>query len=138
MRSKPYHILLIEDHFDTAAVVKKLLERFGHRVQHAGTCGEARQLFAAHSFELLLIDIGLPDCDGCDFFQELQAIRKVPGIAITAHGMARDVQRSRQAGFIAHITKPNVFDELMKLTNTLDLSTSNVSWPADGAAHNGK
>ena len=76
---------------------------FGHasRRSHRG------QATASHHTSVAQTVI---DCDGRDLFQDLQQIRTVPGIAVTACGMTREVQRSHDVGFVAHITKPHVFE----------------------------
>jgi CheY-like chemotaxis protein len=128
MLSKPHDILLVEDHADSASVLARLLNSFGHFVQIARSCAEARRLFDADpDIDVMLIDLGLPDGDGCDLLRELAAKRSFPAIAVTGHGMAADVQRSRAAGFIAHITKPLLMPELKEV-----LATIRIESPAGG------
>jgi CheY-like chemotaxis protein len=122
MLSKSHDILLIEDHADSAVAMAKLLRSFGHRVQTAESCAVARRLFQTNrDVDVLLVDLGLPDGDGCDLLRELLAIKKVPAIAITGFGMAEDVERSRSAGFIAHITKPFDMPGLHEMLTNLKL-----------------
>jgi CheY-like chemotaxis protein len=124
MLSKSHDILLVEDHADSAVALAMLLRSFGHRVQTADCCATARQLFQANvGIDVLLVDLGLPDGDGCDLMRELTAIKRVPAIAVTGYGMAEDMQRSKAAGFIAHITKPLVLPELKQMLSSLELDT---------------
>src|SRR5262245_27085875 len=99
MFSRPRDILLVEDHADSAAALAKLLRSLGHQVQTAPSCADARRLFELNAgIDVLLLDVGLPDGDGCDLLRELTAIRPVPAIAITGFGMNEDVARSMAAG----------------------------------------
>jgi len=99
-------VLLVEDHRPTSLAMKSLLGRRGHTVTVAGNLAEARTAIAAHDFELLICDIGLPDGDGCELMGELRDRRGMVGLALTGYGMEQDVNRSRDAGFVAHLTKP--------------------------------
>ena len=122
MLSKSHDILLVEDHTDSAVALAMLLRSFGHRVQTADCCATARQVFQANlGIDVLLVDLGLPDGDGCDLMRELTAIKRVPAIAVTGYGMAEDVERSKAAGFIAHVTKPLVLPELKDMLANLKL-----------------
>ncbi|MFP5284955.1 MAG: response regulator, partial [Thermoanaerobaculia bacterium] len=51
-------------------------------------------------------DLGLPDGSGLDLMRELGARHGLRGIALSGYGMEEDVQRSREAGFETHLTKP--------------------------------
>jgi CheY-like chemotaxis protein len=124
MRSKQHDILLVEDHADTAFVLAKLLRSFGHRVQTAESCQTARRLFQTNpDVDVLLLDLGLPDGDGCDLLRELHQIRKIPAIAVTGYANKDDIERSQAAGFVAHITKPFALDQLTATLTNLKLQT---------------
>jgi CheY-like chemotaxis protein len=57
-------------------------------------------------FDLLLSDLGLPDGSGIDLMQHLKARAALRGIALSGFGTEADIQRSREAGFEEHLTKP--------------------------------
>ncbi len=109
---KPLHILLIEDHADTAEAMAELLRDFGHRVTVAGSVAEG--LAAAGppeereriGIDLVLSDLGLPDGSGLDLMRELKARHGLRGIALSGYGMEEDVRQSHEAGFARHMTKP--------------------------------
>ncbi len=105
---KRLRVLLVEDHDDTAKVVARVLIQDGFDVMTAATRGEALQLAAEHEFDLIVSDIGLPDGSGLNLMQELSTRpnRPLKGIALSGFGMERDLQRSLEAGFIEHLTKP--------------------------------
>jgi signal transduction histidine kinase len=105
-------ILLVEDHVDTANAMKRLLSRRGYSVQAATSVAEALSTASKSSFDVLISDIGLPDGTGLQLIRELSARGPVKGIALTGFGMEEDVERSRAAGFIEHLTKPINVDQL--------------------------
>jgi two-component system, chemotaxis family, CheB/CheR fusion protein len=108
--TRPLHILLVEDHADTAEAVADLLRLSGHQVDIAATVAEA--LAAAESagngtaFDLVVSDLGLPDGSGQDLMRELARRHGLKGIALSGYGMEEDVRRSHEAGFVHHLTKP--------------------------------
>ncbi|HKV11932.1 MAG TPA: ATP-binding protein [Thermoanaerobaculia bacterium] len=106
---RPLHLLLVEDHADTAEAMADLLRLLGHRVDVAGTIAAAlatAERSAADPFDLLVSDLGLPDGHGTDLMRELARRYGVPGIALSGYGMEEDVRNSLEAGFSRHLTKP--------------------------------
>jgi CheY-like chemotaxis protein len=108
----PCSILLVEDHQDTAAVLSRALRRKGFRVRTVNTVADAIQMFEAERFDLLISDIGLPDGNGIELLIRLNALRRIPAIALSGYGMERDLEKSRAAGFIEHLIKPVNLDAL--------------------------
>lgn len=101
------HILIVEDHCDSAAALALLLERQGYVVSRAHSLAEANFLCRRQLFSLLLCDIALPDGDGWQFLCDLRgACLDVPAIAISAFSTPEDRRRSLEAGFAAHVSKP--------------------------------
>jgi len=112
--SQSLDILIVEDHRDTARALMMLLNRRGHRVIVAHGA-EAALALANHSrFDLLLCDIQLPDGDGWSLLSEIRKLYPITAIACTAKAMESDIERSMQAGFAAHITKPVALDDLLR------------------------
>ncbi len=100
-------ILLVEDHADTARIMRILLQSQGHVVETADTVAAALRLADEQAFDLLLSDLGLPDGTGLDLMRALRARSStLPGIALSGYGQEKDVQQARDAGFTAHLTKP--------------------------------
>ncbi len=67
----------------------------------------------ANEFDLVISDIGLPDGSGLELMRRVKESRgPIPAIALTGYGMEEDIQRSRAAGFTAHMTKPIDFMKL--------------------------
>jgi signal transduction histidine kinase len=105
-------ILVVEDHQDTAAVLSRALKRKGFDVSTAHTVAAATELFSSQHFDLVISDIGLPDGNGIDLLNTLNPIRRVPAIALSGYGMDHDLEKTRDAGFIEHLTKPVNWDSL--------------------------
>ncbi len=104
---RPLRILLVEDHSDTARIMRRLLQSWGNHVEHATDVATALQLAAAQPFDLLLSDLGLPDGSGLDLMRMLRAQGLArPGIALSGYGQEADIQASRAAGFALHLVKP--------------------------------
>jgi two-component system, sensor histidine kinase len=102
-------ILLIEDNDDARESLRMLLEALGHRVISAGDGPEGLALAQKHSPDVALIDLGLPGLDGYEVARALRAStggKLMTLIAVTGYGQADDRQRSKDAGFDAHLVKP--------------------------------
>jgi signal transduction histidine kinase/ActR/RegA family two-component response regulator len=121
-------ILLVEDHEATRRVLTHLLTSRAHRVHSAGSLAEARALGAAHDFDVLVTDIGLPDGTGYDLMEELRNAKGVRGVALTGFGMEDDFERSQRAGFDAHLIKPV---QVSTLESTLERLRALVAEGAD-------
>ena len=110
----PMRILVVDDHADTARVLNLLLSRMGHHVTTAGSVSAATAAMSAGRFDLLISDIGLPDGSGLDVMREAKQRGLAYGIALSGYGMEQDIQRSREAGFINHLTKPIDLSDLRR------------------------
>ncbi len=109
----PCRLLVVEDEQATRRLMGRLLERLGHNVTLADSLEAAMNEVNATEFDLVISDIGLPDGSGLELMQRVKESRgSVPAIALTGYGMEEDIQRSRDAGFTAHMTKPIDFMKL--------------------------
>ena len=108
----PLRILLVEDHEPTRTSLTQLLLRRNYKVTSAASLAEARSLAQTEKFDLLVSDIGLPDGNGFDLMKEFHAHHGLRGVALTGYGMEEDVQRSYDAGFVTHLTKPVKMESL--------------------------
>jgi CheY-like chemotaxis protein len=111
--SRPLVILLVEDDVRSLEALARLL---GHQysVKTAETVAQARHLAQEGRIDLLICDIGLPDGSGFELMTEMRDIYGMCGIALTGYGMDQDIERSRSAGFIAHLVKPVPVERLKK------------------------
>jgi PAS domain S-box-containing protein len=99
-------LLIVEDHADTALLLKRLLEGSGFAVETAGSVAEALEAADNAHFDVLVSDLGLPDGTGCELMRQICQRHPLKGIAISGYGMEEDVRRSREAGFSEHLVKP--------------------------------
>lgn len=106
------HVLLVEDHVDSARVLVRLLRRFGYKVTHAKDMAAALRIARRGRFDLLISDLGLPDGSGHDLMRQLAADAPIKGIALSGYGMEADIACSREAGFLEHLTKPVTIEQL--------------------------
>jgi len=113
-------ILLVEDHEDTARVLRRILDSAGHRVTVAGSVETAKAVAASNTFDLVISDLGLPDGSGLDLMRHLREHHTLPGIALSGYGMEEDIGLSKDAGFSEHLTKPVDWD---RLREAIDLAS---------------
>lgn len=111
-------LLVVDDHQDTCAGLKMILERRGYDVVVAYTAEQAAEQARKQSFDLIISDIGLPDRSGYELMQELRA-QGLLGIALSGFGMEKDITRARAAGFAEHLTKPINFERLQEVIQRL-------------------
>jgi PAS domain S-box-containing protein len=129
----PLHILLAEDDEFSARFMEQLLARAGHRVRLTTNGREALSLAEEGAFDLLLLDIHMPELDG---FEVVGAIRErerptgghLPVIALTARSRKEDRERCLAAGMDDFLTKPVTTAALLAGIDRL-VSTRGVSRP---------
>lgn len=113
MTDKTPRIIIVEDHADTAEGLRRFLAHIGYKVYIAPDVASARALAKAVEFDVLLSDIRLPDGTGWDLMRELSTEHPgVRGIAISAYNSDDEIARSKRVGFLDHIAKPLVAEEL--------------------------
>jgi CheY-like chemotaxis protein len=111
------HLLLVEDHPDTAQVLARMLRRAGYHVTVATSVAQALAATEAafisieetgrkRPVQLVISDLGLPDGSGNDLMRQLRERHQLRGLALSGFGMEDDVRRSAAAGFARHLTKP--------------------------------
>ena len=109
-------ILVVDDNADAADMLAMLLVTAGHQVVVEHASASALESARAASFDLCLLDIGLPEIDGYALARRLQAmphLAHVPLIAITGYGQPQDRARAASAGFRHHFSKPVDSAELL-------------------------
>ncbi|MDD8025929.1 MAG: two-component regulator propeller domain-containing protein [Acidobacteriota bacterium] len=106
-----YSILLAEDNIINQKLAVRILENRGHKVTVAGNGREALEVLEKGSFDVVLMDVQMPEMDG---FQATAAIRAkekdgkghLPIVAMTAHAMAGDREKCLMAGMDDYVAKP--------------------------------
>jgi signal transduction histidine kinase/ActR/RegA family two-component response regulator len=125
--SNGIRILLAEDNAVNQKVLSRMLEREGHNVLVVSDGRQALQAFERSSFDLILMDVQMPEMDGLEAAremrkQELSRQTRTPILAITAHAMKEDRERCLEAGMDEYISKPiksqELFAVLERLTGT--------------------
>ncbi|SMY08949.1 response regulator transcription factor [Flavimaricola marinus] len=104
--------LLVEDNIELSDAVIKRLALDGHAVDHAMTLAEAEDCLAAANYDLILLDVMLPDGDGRDFLARSRAHLQTPVIVLTARAQVSDRVGALDQGADDYITKPFDFSEL--------------------------
>jgi two-component system, sensor histidine kinase and response regulator len=102
-------LLVVDDDAMNRDVLSRRLERQGHRVRTASSGREALQLMQEHAFEVVLLDIMMPDMDGYEVLGHLKAderLRHVPVIMISAIDEVQSVVRCIEAGAEDYLAKP--------------------------------
>lgn len=114
------HVLLVEDDPVNQIVIKGLLNLIGCEVSLAGCGKEALGLLTAPNatFDVVLMDIGLPDLNGMEVTRQLRksgaALNHIPVIALTGHVSTQDQQACLDSGMNRFISKPTTKDVLHK------------------------
>jgi two-component system sensor histidine kinase/response regulator len=104
-------ILLVEDNLINQKLAARLLEKAGHVVTIAANGKDAVDQVAARPFDLVLMDVQMPEMDGYEATQAIRlreqgARRHLPIVALTAHAMVGDREKCLQAGMDGYVTKP--------------------------------
>jgi signal transduction histidine kinase/DNA-binding response OmpR family regulator/ligand-binding sensor domain-containing protein len=115
---RPLRILLAEDNIVNQKLASRLLEKHGHNVVIAANGRQALQRLENEEFDLVLMDVQMPEMDG---FETTAMIRKMeeatgahlPIVAMTAHAMQGDKERCLAAGMDGYLSKPLNVNELL-------------------------
>lgn len=104
--------LLVEDNAELAEAVVQRLAMDGHAVDHAADLARAADCLAAAEYDLILLDVMLPDGDGRDFLARSRDRITTPVIMLTARSQVSDRVGALDQGADDYITKPFDFAEL--------------------------
>ncbi|MCG9600248.1 TMAO reductase system sensor histidine kinase/response regulator TorS [Vibrio sp. Isolate31] len=127
-------VLLIEDNPVNCIVAEGFLNNLGHEVVIATTGQEALKIYSEQFFDIALVDINLPDCDGVDIIQQLKEIEvqasaldclpeskaqyAPPMVAVSAHVFNEEVESYLASGFDGFLPKPLEKESLARLIVT--------------------
>jgi PAS domain S-box-containing protein len=135
--SASLRVLLVEDNRVNQRLATRLLEKRGHSVSLAADGREALVVLEKESFDLILMDLQMPEMDG---FEATTAIRKnekksgthLPIVALTAHAMKGDREKCLSAGMDGYLTKPIRAHELDELLHTYVVRKTAASKAMEG------
>jgi PAS domain S-box-containing protein len=121
-------ILLAEDNPINAKVATALLNKKGHQVTPAVTGKEVLDLMRRQSFDLILMDVQMPEMDGYETTKRIRETesntgRRTPILAMTAHALAGDREKCLASGMDGYVSKPMKPDDLYRAIS--DLFTEN-------------
>jgi CheY-like chemotaxis protein/HPt (histidine-containing phosphotransfer) domain-containing protein len=107
----PLRVLLAEDNLVNQRLALRLLEKSGHTVRVAGNGRQALQALERDRFDVVLMDVQMPELDGMEATEEIRRRERtagghVPIIALTAHAMKGDRERCLAAGMDGYVAKP--------------------------------
>ena len=111
-------ILVVDDISTNRKVAEKILNDFGYKPFMATSAKEAFQMLKTMSFDLILMDIEMPEMDGLEATRLIRSgkfgheVAKIPVVAMTAHALTKYEQKCIEAGMNDFITKPISFNKL--------------------------
>jgi len=108
-----YHILVVDDEISIRTIIRKYAEFEGHRVTEAGDGMEAVLLCRNQSFDMIIMDIMMPELDGFSACREIRKISQTPIIMLSARGEEYDRINGFEVGIDDYVVKPFSPKELM-------------------------
>jgi CheY-like chemotaxis protein/two-component sensor histidine kinase len=114
-------VLIVDDNRDAADSLAEVLAAYGHDSRAAYGGQEAIDMATAKPYDVALVDIGMPNVDGHEVARQISKSpvgRDTLLVALTGWGANEDRERSKQAGFAYHLTKPVDIDTLGALLAT--------------------
>src|SRR5579871_5354977 len=124
-------LLLVEDEYDIQAFLRRSLQEAGYQVDTASDGKTAERQATENAYDILMVDLGLPDCDGITLILKLRQIGvRAPVLILSARRSVDDRVRGLEQGGDDYLTKPFALAELLaRLRNLLKRNA-----PANGEA----
>ncbi len=127
---RPLRVLLAEDNRINRVLAQRILEELGHNVVVVENGVEAVQRATEESFDLVLMDVQMPEMDGVEATRRIRSHAgpgekaRVPIVALTAHAMKGDKERFIEAGMDDYISKPIDVEEFRQVVERIMFSES--------------
>src|SRR5207237_6730385 len=118
MAEPPNSILVVDDDAALCELITYILERQGHTVVSCGTGLDAIHLLGERRFDVLLLDLGLPDMDGLNLLRVWRGRNGTRVIVITADDTAETLMTAIRSGAYLYIRKPFAPEQLRDLVTT--------------------
>jgi DNA-binding response OmpR family regulator len=115
-------ILVVDDDENILNLEKTILEQKGFEVTGAGGGSEALKLLAERDFDLVLLDVMMPEVDGftvCRKIKEDPRLKDIPVIFLTARGGGEALAEGFESGAVMYINKPFTANKLLTIVNTM-------------------
>ena len=113
MKQNKYVILLVEDESNIRNLVATMLDTAGYQAIVAGSCADAKTLYASYLPDLIILDLGLPDTDGMDLLNFVRQNFFTPIIVLSARANEADKILALDSGANDYVTKPFSSGELL-------------------------
>ena len=123
-------ILVVDDDENILNLERTILEQKGFDVTAAGGGAEALQRLAERTFDLVLLDVMMPEVDGftvCRKIKEDARLKDIPVIFLTAKGGGEALAEGFESGAVMYINKPFTANKLLTIVNTMLESGTNLS-----------
>jgi signal transduction histidine kinase len=124
--AQPLRILIIDDNVDSATGLSLCLESLGYELRSAHTGKEGVTAARNYQPDVILLDIGLPDIDGCEVARRLReehSLNSTRIVAMTGYSGDADRDRAQRAGFDHYLVKPVELPKLLELLDALACET---------------
>jgi len=126
-----YHILIVDDEERIRALVRKYAEFEGNRVTEAADGMEAVRLCRRESFDIIIMDVMMPELDGFSACSEIRKFSRTPIIMLSARGEEYDKINGFQLGVDDYVVKPFSPKELMLRVSAILARTARQSEISD-------
>jgi two-component system, chemotaxis family, chemotaxis protein CheY len=121
--ANPKHVLIIDDAALVRAYYRQALERAGYHVDEALNGLEAMEKVLLHSFDLLIVDVNMPQMDGVTFLLTLRdkelPLSAIPALVTSTEAGQQDIAAARAAGANYYVVKPLKQEALTELVGML-------------------
>ncbi len=128
---KPLQILLVEDDLINQKVAAKMLSEKGHIVDTAGNGFEALDHYGKKEYDVILMDIQMPEMNGLEAAQRIQGLEQgkghTPVVAMTAYALPGDKEKFLSLGMDAYISKPIQMEELYQLLDQVTAAKKQIT-----------
>lgn len=113
------HILIVDDDEDLSFIISEMLESYGYKVSRAGNAAEAFEMLSGNKYQLVLLDINLPETTGFEICKELRKQSGIPVIFASARTSETDRITGFDIGGDDYLPKPYSMKELLSRVNAL-------------------
>jgi PAS domain S-box-containing protein len=117
-KHKHLHLLVVDDDTKSCMLIQKIAQKNGWTIVLAHSGREAISEYEQHTFDVVLMDIQMPDMDGYETTSRLRSLedarrKSTPIIAVTANALPRDQEKCLEAGMNDYIAKPFTVNQLL-------------------------